>query len=243
MTRVLVAGETCLDIYTYGRVSRLAPDKPVPILQETRSARTQGMAGNVHRHLVHFGLDSELLTNLNFQEIIKERFVDEETNHMFLRKDSQVAPTKIPLSDVRVEDFDVLVVSDYDKGFLDSQEIENLCSRANVSFLDTKKPLGKWAASATYIKINEREYKHSQEFIDLNPELNVIKTLGAGGASFKGKVFPTEPKEVIDVSGAGDTFMAALVAGYSNTGSIEDAIVFANRAAQSVVTARGISLP
>jgi sugar/nucleoside kinase (ribokinase family) len=135
------------------------------------------------------------------------------------------------------------VVSDYDKGFLSEEQINFLCSRARMSFLDTKKTLGGWARSAGIIKINEHEHKRSFDFIQSNPDLTIVETLGSRGASYRGRFFPTEAKDVIDVSGAGDTFLAALVSGFLTSGLLEDAIGVANAAAQKVVSARGVSLP
>lgn len=242
MTDVVVIGESCIDKYTYGRVSRLAPDKPVPVLDEELSETSLGMAGNVFRNLTHLGVPSDLITNLNADEIVKERFVDIDTNHMFLRRDFGGRPEPLSLDRVP-EVLPIVVVSDYDKGFMSPDLIFEVCKRARISFLDTKKLLGPWALAATFIKINEHEHKKSAEFIDSNPDLNVVETLGGRGAQYKGSVFPTEPRDVIDVSGAGDTFLASLVAGYLKSGSIHSAIKLANESAQQVVSARGVSLP
>ena len=235
-------GESCIDKYTYGRVSRLAPDKPVPVLDEELSETSLGMAGNVFRNLTHLGVPAELITNLNADQIVKERFVDIETNHMFLRRDSGGRPEPLSLGQVP-QSLPIVVVSDYDKGFMSPELIFEVCKRARFSFLDTKKPLGPWALAASFIKINEHEHKRSGEFIDSNPDLNIIETLGGRGARYQGDIFPTESRDVIDVSGAGDTFLASLVAGYLQSGSIHSAIKLANESAQRVVSARGVSLP
>lgn len=242
MTEVLVIGESCIDKYTYGRTARLAPDKPVPVLDQEYAETSAGMAGNVLRNLRHLGVPSDLITNLNANEIVKERFVDLETNHMFLRCDSGGYPEPLNLNRVP-ESLPFVVVSDYDKGFMSQELIFEICKRAEISFLDTKKPLGPWALAASFIKINEHEHKRSARFIDSNPDLNIIETLGGKGAQYKGSVFPTESRDVIDVSGAGDTFLASLVAGYLKSGSIQSAIKLANESAQKVVSARGVSLP
>lgn len=235
-------GESCVDRYTYGHVSRLAPDKPVPILDEQFSETSMGMAGNVFRNLEHLGVSSKLITNLNAETIIKERFVDIETNHMFLRRDFGGQPELLSLDRVP-QSLAVVVVSDYDKGFMPPDLILEICKRAEISFLDTKKPLGPWALSASFVKINEHEHRRSAAFIDSNPSLNIVETLGGKGAQYKGTIYPTESRDVIDVSGAGDTFLAALVAGYMQSGSIHSAIRLANESAQRVVSARGVSLP
>jgi bifunctional ADP-heptose synthase (sugar kinase/adenylyltransferase) len=242
MAEVFVFGESCVDKYTYGRVTRLAPDKPVPVLEEEYAETSPGMAGNVFRNLIHLGVSATLITNRNSSEIVKERFVDIDTNHMFLRRDLVGRPEPLTLESVP-STLDVAVVSDYDKGFLAPDIIGEICKRAKISFIDTKKQLGSWALDATIIKINEHEYKKSSSFIDSHPHIKLVKTMGGKGAQYDGTIYPTDPRDVIDVSGAGDTFLAALVAGFLQFGSIEDSIRLANEAAQKVVSTRGVSLP
>ena len=47
---------------------------------------------------------------------------------------------------------------------------------------------------------------------------------------------------VKDVSGAGDTFLAALVVEYLKTNDIKSAITFANECATKVVQKRGVAV-
>ena len=69
----------------------------------------------------------------------------------------------------------------------------------------------------------------------------VIKTLGGQGCEFDGKIFPVDKVDVLDVSGAGDTFMAAMAHKYTRMSDIEKAINFANYCASQVVQMRGTS--
>ena len=48
--------------------------------------------------------------------------------------------------------------------------------------------------------------------------------------------------EIKDTSGAGDTFLAALVCKYLETESIEEAIPFANSCATEAVQKKGVSI-
>lgn len=240
MPKVLIVGDSCVDRYSYGTVTRLAPDKPVPILEQTSTQDSPGMAGNLARNLTQLGVNIELLTNDDWQEVIKERFVHSSTNHMFLRRDlgqSQGRLSEIP--DLSI--FDAVVVSDYDKGFLSESQIEALCGAAKISFLDTKRRLGNWCLNATFVKINEYERDRSSFFLDQHPEISIIETLGSRGAKYRSKVFEIEPLEIIDVSGAGDAFLAAFVAKTLSGASVEESIVFANSSARKVVAARGVT--
>src|SRR5215218_10700940 len=52
---VLVVGDAMLDRYVYGRVSRVSPEAPVPILRVDREVALPGGAGNVVRNLTALG--------------------------------------------------------------------------------------------------------------------------------------------------------------------------------------------
>ena len=53
--RVLCVGDVMLDRYSYGRVDRISPEAPIPVLHIQREAMTLGGAGNVARNLVALG--------------------------------------------------------------------------------------------------------------------------------------------------------------------------------------------
>ena len=63
----------------------------------------------------------------------------------------------------------------------------------------------------------------------------VIEMQGAGGADYDGVNYPAEKTKIVDVVGAGDTFLAALVYFHLLYGNIEEAIPFANKAAAIAV--------
>jgi D-glycero-beta-D-manno-heptose-7-phosphate kinase len=52
--RVLVVGDLMLDEYIWGRVSRISPEAPVPVVQVTRESYYPGGAANVARNLREF---------------------------------------------------------------------------------------------------------------------------------------------------------------------------------------------
>lgn len=52
---VLVAGDVMLDRYVYGRVERISPEAPIPVLAIEREQTMPGGAGNVVRNLVALG--------------------------------------------------------------------------------------------------------------------------------------------------------------------------------------------
>jgi len=238
--KVLVIGESCRDVFVYCKAARLCPDVPVPVLNILDTAENAGMAKNVQRNILSLMPECDILTNNNWTQIAKTRYVDEQSNHMFFRVDSTHDIDRIDIHSLNLE-YELIVISDYNKGFLHSEDIEYICSRHDNVFLDTKKVLGQWANNSRYIKINDFEYKNSQQFITNPLRKKIIHTQGSKGCEFRGKNYPVKKVDVKDSSGAGDTFMAALVVAYLSSGDIEHSVIEANRCASEVVKKRGVS--
>lgn len=53
--RVMIVGDVMLDHYTFGTVSRISPEAPVPVLQVCEDRYLLGGAGNVARNIVALG--------------------------------------------------------------------------------------------------------------------------------------------------------------------------------------------
>lgn len=198
------------------------------------------MAMNVYRNIVKFLPKTNILTNPKWKMITKERFVDEVSNHHFFRIDSKKTIQKIKKIP-SLKSYDAIVISDYNKGFLDTATIERICSQHPLVFLDTKKILGSWAKNAFIIKINEFEYARSTESIPKALEEKIICTLGPKGSRYRGKIYSAPTVDARDSSGAGDAFYSALIIEYLNSFNIESAIKMANLLASEVVSKRGVT--
>jgi D-beta-D-heptose 7-phosphate kinase/D-beta-D-heptose 1-phosphate adenosyltransferase len=59
-TRILVAGDVMLDHFIWGRVSRISPEAPVPVVDFERESFMPGGAANVARNLTSLGGRAEL---------------------------------------------------------------------------------------------------------------------------------------------------------------------------------------
>jgi len=93
------------------------------------------------------------------------------------------------------------------------------------------------------IKINEKEARENSEWLALHYEGELVVTLGKRGARIWFDEIPIEEElEVRDLSGAGDTFLAGLVADYIKNSDIRTAIRFANRCAAWVVSQKGVAV-
>jgi bifunctional ADP-heptose synthase (sugar kinase/adenylyltransferase) len=245
---ITVIGELCRDVFKYGNVTRLCPEAPVPVLTDIYKELNWGMAGNVQENLlVH---NPELNINLIHQKnlIKKTRYIDDKTNHMFLRVDEgeNEVDTLIltPETVQTITESDLVIVSDYNKGFLTEKTLVKIGKLSKLSIIDTKKTISKdLIDSFTFIKLNEHEYQRNKHISDKNKDKFII-TLGMNGAKHNDIIFPSpSPKQTIDVSGAGDTFTAFFSLKYYETKNISESITFANQMASIVVSKRGVATP
>lgn len=122
----------------------------------------------------------------------------------------------------------------------------DLCHRAGIAVLLNPAPAQELSPDLieklTFITPNEHEAAivfadqgDYRELLRRYPEKLII-TQGSAGASFasqNGEVhqIPASPATVVDTTGAGDTFNAALVYAWSQAMTLETALVFANCAA------------
>jgi D-beta-D-heptose 7-phosphate kinase/D-beta-D-heptose 1-phosphate adenosyltransferase len=140
-----------------------------------------------------------------------------------------------------------VLISDYDKGFLKTEDIikiSELVEEGCPIILDTKKKVKQLLPYVTFIKINNVEYLQNVDKEDKCHHLNkMVITLGEKGTMYEDKIFPSaSPQNTIDVSGAGDTFMAAFCYMYMENGDIKESINFANKCAAKVVIRRGVAV-
>jgi D-beta-D-heptose 7-phosphate kinase/D-beta-D-heptose 1-phosphate adenosyltransferase len=239
---ILIIGESCRDIFVYCDCTRLCPDIPVPALKVLHQKENEGMAKNVQRNIVSLGGDCDIITNTNWPYVTKTRYVHEQTNHMFMRVDTDHNIDRVDTSLLRY-DYKLIVISDYNKGFLKESDIESICFWHPNVFIDTKKKLGSWANKAKFIKINNYEYERSKETITPELEKKIIRTKGGDGCVYNGKAYPTKRIEVKDTSGCGDTFLSGLVVEYIKSNDIEKSIEFANICASEVAQHQGVTTP
>ena len=241
--KILVIGDGCNDMFRYGRCERLSPEAPVPIFLPIRDTVNGGMALNVADNIESLGVKCDLITN----DIrpMKTRLVDEVSNQIIVRIDENDKIKEIIAKDFDNIDFsqyDAVVISDYDKGFLSDTAIRLITERHNLVFMDTKKKLDSWANGVKVIKLNEKEFNENYEWLLHHVDGDVIMTRGKDGAVLNfSQEFPIEDEHPVrDLSGAGDTFLAGLVVKYLEKNNIEEAIRFANKCASWVVTQKGV---
>ena len=161
----------------------------------------------------------------------------------------------------KVAHFDIVLLSDYNKGVLTStllSEIFKISTEKNITtIVDPKgadfrkykgvniiKPNKKEAAIASGIEIKSANLKEACKVIKEITGCNeVIVTLSEEGIAIFSEddlaIIPTKALDVIDVTGAGDTVLASLAVSIAAKKPIKEACDFANHAAAIVVSKVG----
>jgi D-beta-D-heptose 7-phosphate kinase / D-beta-D-heptose 1-phosphate adenosyltransferase len=163
--------------------------------------------------------------------------------------------------DAWIDRCDIVVVSDYAKGFLSAPLCQAIIRRAHDAsrqvIIDPRPQHGEYYRGCDYLTPNWRESRALLRLSDaeitpdsvhavassLASELgaHVVLTLGAHGISFCSRsgeeefALPTLAREVFDVSGAGDTVVAAFALARASGAGHADAVAIANKAASVVV--------
>jgi len=244
---ILVIGDACKDIFNYGVAHRLAPDAPVPVFNTLRSVENPGMAGNVYQNVLslinnkNLKIKTNLICNNNWESIKKIRFVEDNTNHMFLRVDENDKDfPRLNVESIDLMKYDAVIISDYNKGTLTEKDIQFLVKNHGLTIVDTKKKMGRWINNATFIKVNSHEYEQNKTYIDSNLKKKTIVTLGKNGCRIGDSYWKVPEVEIKDVSGAGDSFLAGFSLYYLITRNLEISISFANECSTNVVQKRGV---
>jgi D-beta-D-heptose 7-phosphate kinase/D-beta-D-heptose 1-phosphate adenosyltransferase len=239
--KILLIGDDCTDVYQYGSVDRISPEAPVPVFKYSHKQECGGMARNVKANLEELGC---MVSYLCGATSVKTRLIDIRSKQQIVRidNDNKSQPLLFPDIEYDLKDFDAIVISDYDKGYVSYDLIRILTEEfIGPIFVDTKKT-DMLQLETCIIKINAQEYS---KLTSLPSEYtDIIVTHGDQGVVWKDKKFPAEPVEVADVCGAGDTFLAALCYQHLvSDGDIESAIQFAIHASSITVKHLGVYAP
>lgn len=293
--RILVVGDVMLDEFVWGRVSRISPEAPVPVVEVTRETRTVGGAGNVannvqalggqalllgyvgedeagdevRQSLLANGVESRLVTSTRRRTTRKTRIIAHQQQVVRTDRDPlgplpDGVDDKITQACVReIQGCDAIIVSDYAKGFVSRGLMRRLISTArrhNVPVLvDPKVRQVALYRGASIVTPNQAEAEQTAGLrITDDASLHeagrrllkrwrcraVLITRGERGMSlFAAGQRPfhvaTAAREVFDVTGAGDTAIAALGLAVGAGVGLRTAAAAANLAAGVVVSKLG----
>lgn len=234
--KILLLGDSCYDYYHYGRVNRISPEAPIPVFDFDHVTKKRGMASNVYDNLKALGADVHIVTSFSEN---KRRYIDLKSGQQLLRVDEKInTETYEDAVGLLYSDYDAIVISDYNKGFLSYENIEEIIeSFHGPIFIDTKKTDLVRFESAI-VKINELEHEKATSFCS-----SLIVTHGGKNVTYGEDSYSPPKVDVHDVCGAGDTFLAALAFEYLRKNDMERAIHFAMAAASITVQKIGVYAP
>ncbi|HSX25851.1 MAG TPA: D-glycero-beta-D-manno-heptose-7-phosphate kinase [Chlamydiales bacterium] len=284
--RCLVLGDFMLDTYTTGRVKRISPEAPVPVMEVLKEESRPGGAGNVVLNLAALGAQvfavgrigsdfegqtlkerlakegadtSALLIEPKYRTPVKNRLIAD--SQQLLRVDFETITSLQPQLEeeiiqqlkILIPQVQIIALSDYGKGFLTNRLISaslQIAKQANVpAIVDPKgadftkyrgatilKPNLSEAYAAAKMPSNASLDSVAKQLLEISSaELLLITRSEAGISIFnsegKRSDFPVRSKEVIDVTGAGDTVLSMICLGLANGLDIEAAAQLANIAA------------
>lgn len=264
---ILIVGDAMIDRYYFGNVTRVSPEAPVPVLAYGRQEDRAGGAANVSRNCQAMGAEVLTAFSISYRTtpVIKLRLV--ARTQQIARVDFDTPQEAVNLEEVRnlAARCRVAIVSDYGKGALPNlQATINACRDGREGIRVLVDPRKRCHASAyrgaDVLKPNHfemqamvGEWSDEAELERLAVELMAEHSIGAilmtrgergmtlfrGNGSFHigGRRLP-----LYDVSGAGDTAIAALAVALDRGADLVQAAELANRAAGIAVTKFGTSV-
>jgi D-glycero-beta-D-manno-heptose-7-phosphate kinase len=201
--------------------------------------KTRMLSGS--QHLLRVDYEDTSYINFNFEDQLFNKFVQ------------------------LLEGTDCVVISDYAKGVITKRLMEKIIpyckEKGKILLVDPKPKHKKYYVGATYVTPNHKELcsmvgkdvnNMDHAVLELGNQLsselqtNVLLTRGEKGMTYvpttgDGFTIATKAKEVFDVSGAGDTVVAALSLALSAGIPVQTACALGNHAAGIVVGKLGTS--
>ncbi|WP_269625316.1 PfkB family carbohydrate kinase [Prochlorococcus marinus] len=300
--KILVIGEVFLDENVVGISERLSPESPVPILTNCKTTEHLGGAANVAKNISSLGCDVSLLTlfaddiygreiknklsNYNVSIINSNTFPTKTIrkirylvkNQQLLRQDIEEKFDKLSSEYITnllysiCQRFDMIVISDYNKGLLSTLVTNRLKSikPSLIILLDSKSVSKKLIDGSTLYKPNSHEFNQiignlsnelTNDLTSINDKINIfyenfsplnlLLTLGDEGSilviNSNGNKqqfnLPVYKRDVYDVTGAGDTVLSVLAVCLAQNISLEDSAKRANYIASKSVMFQGTYTP
>ena len=269
---VCVIGDVMLDRYLDGKINRISPEAPVPVLELNNVSSRLGGAANVALNLVRLGCRTALFGVVGADanaglvgELLRARGIDgsglmpaqdrpttvktrviAEHHHVLRVDEESTAPlpdqeaTRLINSIVRYLDQrkpDAIILQDYNKGVLTEQVIKAVIEAAAKAAIpiavDPKDAHFYSYTGVDLFKPNLRELRSNVPFPVAVTTKDLLKasryimdrlgnrvncfTLGEHGMFIddgaSSAIYPTIPRDVVDVCGAGDAVISALTLG------------------------------
>lgn len=282
---ILVIGDLMLDEFLFGKVTRINPEAPVPVLHVEKVIHKLGGAANVASNIVSLGGECTIIGRVgedNARKIIETEFkkcginynmvVDKTIptirkvrsiakNQQLIRADYEVSKKITPEQVKKIishiknkKKFDIIIVSDYNKGVVTKELMDELKKFA-IRIIADIKPENKEFFKNTYLITpnlkeaqelsgmkgsGDNDVERIGKSIVKEMNANLMITRSENGMSVfekNGQIhhIPTAAQEVYDVTGAGDTVIAATALSLASDANLEESAIVSNHAAGIVV--------
>ncbi|WP_462165115.1 bifunctional D-glycero-beta-D-manno-heptose-7-phosphate kinase/D-glycero-beta-D-manno-heptose 1-phosphate adenylyltransferase HldE [Pseudoalteromonas xiamenensis] len=279
--KVLVVGDVMLDRYWHGDTGRISPEAPVPVVKVSKVEDKAGGAANVAKNIAHLDgqvgllglighdtdgialekileqdhIASQLVKVEGYPTIAKMRVISrhQQVVRLDMEETFTQAHSESLLERLKtvVDDYDIVLFSDYNKGALASIEAMIDIAKAAGKFvlIDPKSHDLARYRGANIVTPNLNEFKLAGGLVDSEELLtqsarDLIKSAGIEtmlltrseqGMSLITATekydFAAQVLEVSDVTGAGDTVIATLAVMLGAGMPAKDAVEMANLAA------------
>lgn len=231
MLNIVVIGDRIIDRYVEGEIERLSPEGPAPVVRVTREWSCPGGAANVAAAVRQLAPLAEFYSARSAAEKTRIRGRRQGRWLECARVDRPADPCPPPTVPEGFR-YDMAILADYGGGSCRPESIAAARRQSTLTVADPhpSSPLG-WFAGCTVVKFNREEAAArlgyplrdrveaalgARALRQLLGETEyVVVTLGADGAVWDGLgesgwAPPRRVSRVVDVTGAGDAFTAAL---------------------------------
>ena len=297
---ILVVGDVMIDAYLWGKVERISPEAPVPVVHIQNKENRLGGAANVALNVNSLGAKAIMCSVVGdgskgdiFRKTAKdlgfstegiidstERMTTVKTRvisggHHIVRIDDEITWPLSATDERNLLDcidqilgrqkVDAIVFEDYDKGVLTERVIAHVTEKAKALNIpvsvDPKLKNFKLYTGVSLFKPNLKELKEGMkvEFAsddtssiekalvsfrsELNAEGVMVTRSEHGVTSYNGSEFSTHAahkREIVDVSGAGDTVIAVATLALASNWNLSDIAEIANLAGGLVCEKVGV---
>jgi D-beta-D-heptose 7-phosphate kinase/D-beta-D-heptose 1-phosphate adenosyltransferase len=265
--RVLVIGDLILDCFIWGKVTRISPEAPVPVVDVQSNTFALGGGANVANNIVALGGQATVLGVVGsdwaagtMEEIFKDKgidFVAVEGRRPTTVKTRVIAHSQQVVRFDQEPEHDAVLISDYSKGVVTGEVVRSVIRASKgKKFIAVDPKVGHFHLYKGISLVTPNLMEASQGAgVEITDEKTLIRagsrllkklgckavllTRGEEGMSLfqDGSVIhiPTLARKVFDVTGAGDTVIAAFALAHAARASMEEAAVISNHAAGIVV--------
>jgi D-beta-D-heptose 7-phosphate kinase/D-beta-D-heptose 1-phosphate adenosyltransferase len=273
-------GDIILDKWIYGVNNRISPESACLVLLEKKIKFSLGGAANLALSFKNLNLsfklfsitgnddESKILVNLlkknriNFSLEKTKNYTTTKTrmignfNQQIMRLDRENINREFTINKMikKVEPNDVVILSDYNKGFIKHDSVKKILTKTKFVFVDPKQEPEIYKG-AYLVKPNMNEYKNwngpfsiqsASKFVKKNNWNWLLITDGSNGMhilNHKGEYrhFKEEAREVADTTGAGDAVLAVLIYGFMNKLNMYESVNLACKVASQNVQKQGVN--